>query len=1186
MSDNVIAFPERPQPPKPPQALTEADQAQRLAADPRINAFVTANAGTGKTKTLIDRVARLLLAEARPEAILCVTYTKAAAAEMQRRLFARLGDWSVMDDARLRADLAELDGSDPDGFDAGHLSKARALFTQALETPGGLKIQTIHAFCEKLLRRFPLEAGVSPSFEVMDDTASAAVAEAARQKVALMTRKSTGVLAEAYARMSVALDFGGFQSMFATFEAQRGALDRYIERCGGIAGAVAHVRETCGLPPGQDGPAELAAQAMAAFDRGLWKRCASALMGGTATDQKNAARMAALAADPDAALEQLLACLFTKGGEDTPAAWVAKTSGLKAHEALRSALLDEQDRLAIVRERVRAARVWEDTARVLILADAYIKAYGLEKAWRGVLDFADLIAKAQRLLTEQDAAAWVLFKLDGGIDHILLDEAQDTAPEQWTILNALTGEFFSGAGAPRWDAKPGDLERTLFVVGDEKQSIYSFQGADPALLEIETDRYLLLIRGAGRKAEPAPLTASFRSTHEVLSFVDAVFSRPEMERAVPPARGQDRVRHDPMRQGHRGCVDLWPLEQEPTEEKREAWEDPVDIDSLEGANRKLANRIALEIEALVARGDRVFDKDLRDWRPARFGDVLILVRRRGALFEEILRALKRASLPVAGADRLALSQHIAFDDLLALARFCLFPDDDLTLAALLKSPFCSLTDEDLYALAHPRRQSLWALLQGRADENGLWQAATDFLAGMIEASRRCRPFEFFGRALGHIGADGRAGRARFMLRLGSEANDVIDEFLAQVLAAELRGVHDLEGLTAALSALDITVKREMEETRGEVRVMTAHGAKGLEAPIVFLPEMFVASAPRGGPLLRTDDGGFLWCSRAADDCEATKAAREKRTLKAQEESLRLFYVALTRARDRLILCGRISATTKIETVRDWYGAAKDAFEDAGLAPHVRQVVEGDLTFTRFGEDPLRMPRERGEGLTAADLTRGRLPAWISRPAPAEPASARFASPSSVAETERGPAPSPLAAVGGLGRFRRGELIHRLLQLLPDVPAAERPPAATRLLSHEPGLTDDQRAEMAVAALSVLTDPRFSEVFGPGSRAEVALAGIAGRLPTGMAASGRMDRIVVMEDRVLVIDFKTNRPAPARVEDADFAYIAQLAIYRAVLSQVFPGRRIEAALVWTDGPNLMPVPENLMDQALARIASPH
>jgi ATP-dependent helicase/nuclease subunit A len=1177
MSDNVIAFPDRRHPPKP----TEADQAQRLAADPRINAFVTANAGTGKTKTLIDRVARLLLAEARPEAILCVTYTKAAAAEMQRRLFARLGDWSVMDDARLRADLADLDGSDPARFGARDLSRARALFTQALETPGGLKIQTIHAFCEKLLRRFPLEAGVSPSFEVMDDTASAAVAEAARKQVALMTRGAGGVLAEAYARMSVALDFGGFQSMFAAFESQRGALERYIERCGGIAGAVAHVRETCGLPAGQDGAAELAAQAMAAFDRGLWKRCADVLSGGTATDQKNAARMAAIAADPDAALEHLLACLFTKGGEDTPATWVAKTSGLKAHEGLRSALLEEQDRLAAVREQVRAARVWEDTARVLILADAYIKAYGLEKAWRGVLDFADLIAKAQRLLTEQDAAAWVLFKLDGGIDHILLDEAQDTAPEQWTILNALTGEFFSGAGAPRWDARPDDLERTLFVVGDEKQSIYSFQGADPALLEIETDRYLLLIRGAGRKAEPAPLTASFRSTHEVLSFVDAVFSRPEMAEAVPPARGQDRVRHDPMRQGHRGCVDLWPLEQEPTEEKREAWEDPVDIESVWGANRTLANRIALEIEALVARGDRVFDKELRDWRPARFGDVLILVRRRGALFEEILRALKRASLPVAGADRLALSQHIAFDDLLALARFCLFPDDDLTLAALLKSPFCGVQDEDIYALAHRRRQPLWAVLQARAGENPLWRSAVDFLSGMIQASRRCRPFEFFSRALGHIGPDGRASRARFMLRLGSEANDVIDEFLAQVLAAELRGIHDLEGLTAALSALDITVKREMEETRGEIRVMTAHGAKGLEAPIVFLPEMFVSSAPRGGPLLRTDDGGFLWCSRTSDDCTATRLAREKRTLKAQQESLRLFYVALTRARDRLILCGRVSATTKLENVRDWYGAARDAFEDAGLAPHVRQVAEGDLTFTRYGEDPQRMARDAEEGLTAVSL-----PDWISRPAPAEPASARFASPSSVAETERGPAPSPLAAVGGLGRFRRGELIHRLLQLLPDVPAAERPAAAARLLVHEPGLTDDQRAEMAAAALSVLTDPRFAEVFGPGSRAEVALAGIAGRLPTGMAASGRMDRIVVMQDRVLVIDFKTNRPAPARVEDADFAYIAQLAIYRAVLSQVFPGRRIEAALVWTDGPNLMPVPENLMDQALARIASPH
>ena len=1159
-----------------PTLLNPADLAQRTAADPTLNAFVTANAGTGKTKTLIDRVARLLLAGAQPEAILCVTYTKAAAAEMQRRLFGRLGDWSVWDDTRLRGALADLDGSDPAHFTARQLSRARELFTLALETPGGLKIQTIHAFCEKLLRRFPLEAGVSPAFEVMDDSAAAAIVEAARKQVAMVARLTDHPVAEAYARMSVALDFGGFQSMFAAFEAQRGALERYIEDCGGLDGAIADVRRACGLPEGDADADQLAREAMGRLDRGLWKRCGEALAGGTATDQKNGARMMALAADPEALLDQALACLFTAAGEGTPATWVAKTSGLKAHDALREALLAEQERLELAREQVRAARVWEDTARVLRLAGAYIACYAAEKDRRAVLDFADLISRAQQLLTREAAAAWVLYKLDGGIDHILLDEAQDTAPEQWAILNALTGEFFTGEGVPRRDA----VERTLFVVGDEKQSIYSFQGADPALLSIQTDRYILLIRAADRPAEAVPLIASFRSTVQVLGFVDTVFSTPETAMAVPPPRGQDHVRHDAARADHQGCVDLWPLDQEPTEAKREAWDDPVDVETAEGANRVLANRIALEIEELVRRGDAVFDKDERRWRPARFGDALILVRRRGALFEEILRALKRRDLPVAGADRLALSEHIAFDDLLALARFCLFPQDDLTLAALLKSPFCDLADDDVYALAFGRKQTpLWDRLRARAVEKPSWRAAADFLEGMLTASRRCRPFEFFSRALGIMAANGRSMRARFVTRLGPEAGDVLDEFLAQALAAEQRGAHDLEGLTAALAALDITVKREMEEARGEVRVMTAHGSKGLEAPIVFLPEMAVAGAPRGGPLLRTDTGGFLWCSKAAADCAASKRAREQRTVKAQEEGLRLFYVALTRARDRLVLCGRVSATAKIENVRDWYGAARDAFEHAGLAPHVRTVAQGDLSFTRYGPDPERLPRG-DEALAPPAVT---LPDWMGRPAPAEPAAARYASPSTLAEGEKGPAPSPLAAVGGLGRFRRGELIHRLLQLLPDVDEPARAAAAERLLAYEPGLTPEQRSEMVDAALGVLTDARFAAVFGPGSRAEVALAGGAKRLPPGLSASGRMDRIVVTPSRVLVVDFKTNRPAPSRIEDADFAYIAQLAIYRAVLSEVFPDRPVEAALVWTDGPKLMPVPENMMDDALARIA---
>jgi ATP-dependent helicase/nuclease subunit A len=1048
---------------------------QQIAADPAISAFVTANAGSGKTKTLIDRVARLLLARVDPEKVLCVTYTKAAAAEMQRRLFARLGDWSVMGDEALTRELVNLEGplslDGPGDFDAQRLSEARALFARALETPGGLKIQTIHAFCEKLLRRFPLEAGVSPGFRVMDDAAAAAIAAAARKAVARHALSGEGRVAEAYARFSVALDFASFQATFLGFESRRAALAAFFAEQGGLTGAVAWVWEACGAEPGKD-PEALDTEAMTALDRGLWREAAAVLTAGTTTDQKCAAKLAAVAADPAAALAAALDVLFTDKGEGTPATWVFKTSGLKAREDLRQRLLDEQDRLAIVRERIRGARVAADTLDALVLAEAYLQAYRIEKASAGALDFADLIEKTKALLASRPAAAWVLFKLDGGIDHILVDEAQDTAPDQWDIVRALTGEFFAGAGV---DGRPRPLERTLFVVGDDKQSIYSFQGADPARLHLETDRYIAEIEAAERQGRKVPLISSWRSTVEVLEYVDAVFSA-----GVPP--GVDALSHIPMREGQRGCVDLWPLEREVKGEERDAWTAPLDLEAEGSATKRLARNIACEIEALVARGDRVSDpaqKTGSGWRPAKYGDVLILVRKRGGLFEEILRALKRAGIPVAGADRLALSEHIVFDDLLALARFVLFPSDDLTLAALLRSPFCDVEDDSLYRLAKGRETTLWRTLLARADQAPEWCGAADFLTAVRARAAELRPFELYSRVLGMRDAAGRSMRQRLLRRLGHEAQDALDEFLAQVLAAESRGVHDLESLAAAFASLDITVKRELEAGRDEVRVMTAHGAKGLEAPIVVLPETTTTQGARGSPLMATEAtpeqlGGFLWSTSQKGDSEASRLARELRATKENEESLRLLYVALTRARERLVLCGRIASNRKEESLKGWWAQIRAGFDHADIEGDLRAVACGEVLATRYGPDPQTMA-----GGQAATPAASPVPAWAGAAVPADPLS-RYASPSDLGEGVRAPSPSPLAAVGGLGRFRRGDLIHRLLQILPDLAPQGWAAGAEALLARERDLTQAQRDEMAAAALSVLRDARFAEVFGPGS----------------------------------------------------------------------------------------------------------
>lgn len=1110
---------------------------QILASDPDCSVSVTANAGSGKTSTLVSRVARLLLRGASPETILCVTYTKAAAAEMQRRLYQDLGGWAVMADEALIKALEKIDEQPRD------LSRARALFARALETPGGLKIQTIHAFCEKLLRRFPLEAGVSPGFGVLEDAAAAEVSARARDDLARFAlADGDGPLGRAYAHFSVELDYGRFNDMFAAFEARRLAIEAYVDACEG--GASEDVWARCGFSEPIE-PEAVEAEAAAGVDWAAWTRAAEALARGTAaTDQPLAAEMRAAAADPDFAA--IWSVFRTQAGK--PKARLG-TSGVDP--AAREWLIGEQARLVEAVERAKAARIARDSVYALTLARAYASLYDASKTAKGGLDFGDLIARTHDLLTVRADAAWVLYKLDGGVDHVLLDEAQDTAPDQWDILEVLTGEFFAGAGA---DARA----RTIFAVGDEKQSIYSFQGAAPERFLAETRAYQSLVEAAGRPFRRVDLLESWRSTPEVLAFVDAVFADPEARAGLRPdaLTAEEPVVHIANRPPGGGTVDLWPLERTEPEDDPDPWT-PVDAEPPEGANKKLARRIAREIKAAVNRGEAVFDKETRAWRPAGYGDFLILVRRRKALFHEIIRALKREGAPVGGADRLKLSDHVVFKDLIGLAQFALFPKDDLTLAALLRSPFCDVSEQDLYDLVQPREGSVWSALARRGDEREGWADARAFL-GWAKAEAQARaPFDFYARMLTRLDRDGRSMRARILTRLGPEAEDALDAFLAQALAAEARGVHALEAFVADMASAEIDVKREQEDGKGEVRVMTAHGAKGLEAPVVFLPDTTSRALALGGPLLDAEGGGFLWAPRKADDCAPSAAARARREDAARNESLRLLYVALTRARDRLVVCG-VAVQDRFYR-GSWHDVVSRALATPVVQAGLRKVAVGDMQVDRYGADPDTLPAAAATVAATASM-----PDWARRLAPAEAAGARYAAPSTLAESGRGPSPSPTAVLGGLGRYRRGELVHRLLE-------------------RERDLSDAQRDEMAAAALGVLDDPRFAAVFGPGSRAEVAVAGAAPELPPGLAVSGRVDRLVVEVDRVLVVDFKTNRPSPARIEDADPAYLVQMAVYSAVLRAVFPGRRIEAALVWTDGPKLMPVPENIIVNTLAGLS---
>ncbi|MGN6423463.1 MAG: double-strand break repair helicase AddA [Asticcacaulis sp.] len=1150
-------------------------KAQNQAADPKANVFVTANAGSGKTSTLVNRVARLLLNGARPERILCVTYTKAAAAEMQGRLFERLGGWAVADDADLAADLAGIDEATHD------LGRARALFASALETPGGLKIQTLHAFCEKLLRRFPLEAGLSPAFEIMDDLKGRALAQAAISD--LLTLDAPDVLVEARTRLIRKLKTANFEKLIGQFVMQHEALRQRFEAMTARADWRDELFRRLGLASVCTTKDCLDAY-VARLEWQVIRDLAATLSSGSSKTNRDAGQAfldlhVRFHQDGHFDLDLIRGVFLTGKGEPRKNPYTKETA---AADAL---LMDRlgRDILELI-ETLKAAEIAQDTLDAVLLFGAFSGIYQTRKQAEGALDFSDLIERAKALLLTGDMSLWVLFKLDGGLEHILVDEAQDTSEDQWHIVEALSGEFYSG--------RESETARTVFAVGDEKQSIYGFQGARPEIFLEKSQTFEALARGAGQKFVAPDLVESWRTLPELLGFVDAVFGAPELAAALN-FTGK-LIRHQPRREGPHGFVELWPQVQPIDAPERDAddLDAPVDQPVSDPAARRLARQIAGVVRDEIRAGRAVYEKKTETPRPLHAGDVLILVRKRDALFEHIIRELKMAGVPVSGADRLKLADHIAFQDLRALMRFCLRQQDDLALACVLRSPLCDLSEDDLFILAHGRAGSLWRALREHGDDAPRFAEARSLLAWAARLSRSLSGFDFLSRVLNRRDAAGRSIKQRFLTRLGDECEDVLEETLALALQGESAGEG---GLAACLDLFEFRaaqVKREQEEGARSVRVMTVHGSKGLEAPWVILPIGPQHMSARNDDLLITGADELYLTGKREGDVARIAALRDDKAARDEQEGLRLLYVALTRARDRLTLCGFAGKKTpKAGRFPGWYDLLDQAF---GRVDDAAEVIRLHAPFDdqeMMQEAAIRTYGQRSPALTPeaeAVTPRVALPAFALNDVPqAEVDLERWRAVSQMGDEERDEderAPSPLAQANGLGRYRRGELIHKLFEILPEVAPDSRADIAARYLMRQPDLTPAQRQEMAQAVLTVLKHERFAEAFGPGSKPEVALAGQIGVNASGekVMLSGRIDRLVIAPDRVLIIDYKSNRPAPDRAEDAAIAYQRQMAGYVALLRQIHPDKAVEAALLWTDGPKLTPLSEALVNLRLNEI----
>lgn len=1125
---------------------------QHKASNPKSSAWVSANAGSGKTHVLAQRVVRLLLDGVDPSKILCLTFTKAAAANMSLRIFSMLGKWAVLDDEALRTAIRST-GSDQ----APRLDVARKLFARAIEAPGGLKIQTIHAFCERVLHLFPFEANVPASFDALDDEQQSLLMHDARRRVLAeaMIHPDT---AQGLALTRVASEVTGpaFEGLLSEALSCRSAIANASRLQSG--GYAKELGQRLGLLQGENEETIARNILEGGPSPAHWNELALAMDRAKGNDAKAAAHIFAMlrSTSVNDRLESLRCLFYKQDGElrKDRKGWLVKQ---ELGQAINAPLLAERDRIAPLYEKLKSAKTVADSVALHRLADAVLSRYTKLKQARGLLDFDDLIERTRNLLTREGTPGWVLFKLDAGIDHVLLDEAQDTSLEQWQIVRSLIEEFFSSEDR---------RQRTFFAVGDEKQSIFSFQGAEPKAFGDNARRFQAALKD--RNFEDVKLKVSFRSCETVLRAVDEVFSLEAHYKGL----SSDHVKtvHEAWKTGVTGLVEIWDLVKGQKQSPSDDWTMPLDATPAGAPANILAQRVAQKIKTLLDPASReAVHEDVNGRvvkRAVRAGDIMILVRRRNEFFDAIIRSLKSLSVPVAGADRLKLMDHIAAMDLIAAGRTALLPEDDFSLACVLKSPLFGLDDEDLIAIAPKRKGTLFEAL--RMSDRAGHRDAADCIQRWSKAARALSPYRFYAQILG---ADG--GRLKMLARLGPEAGDAMDEFLRLALDWEHREAASLTAFLLDVQGAELEVKRDMEAAGEAVRVMTVHAAKGLEAKIVFMPDTCAMPGQHAAQLITSGEGGDelpVWRRNSKADPPPVKALLAAKRQAEDEEYRRLLYVAMTRAEERIYICGYHGEKEASQSC--WYHMVRSSLTQQA------QEFDEPWPLWRIGEAAL-LDRPESAELKAERLT---VPDWLGRPAPKDAPPAPPIRPSrALSAADQFEDSSTPEFESRRFALLEGTLTHALLQYLPGVEPEKRRGAADRYLERRGAALDSaRRARITGAVLDLMARPDLAPLFGPAARHEAAIAGEA-LLPNGARPkiSGRIDCLAPDGDEIILADYKTGRPRPGGAA----SYVAQMALYRAALSPLFKGKSIRALLIWTAGPEVEIISAEAMDAALLKLA---
>lgn len=1117
-----------------------ATRQQSAAASPETSVWVEASAGTGKTKVLSDRVLRLLLSKVDPAKILCLTYTKAAAVEMNERIAKRLSAWAIISGQELEKELKKLLGTDFSKQNKQSLLNfARTLFAVLLDTRGGMKIQTIHSFCQDVLKRFPLEAGVSPYFEVLDSRSTKEIL----QNIKLdLLKTANGAknpeLRDAIVYLTQHISEFKFPEVLNLITENRSKITRLFRAYQNNMPELIRKLEQKLNVSAQMTEQQIKTEVMERIDRIRFKQAREALLASGKRDYQNGEKLATVSENnfsPEMydiyKFVFLKATDYPKKREIKGNDYLATSKSIKIFPDILDFMHQEAEAIIDAENALISLNLLRSTVSVLYIAQHILDAYTAYKQLYASLDYEDLIVITRNLLENKDVADWVLFKLDGGIEHILIDEAQDTSPNQWAIIRAITQEFFAGNGS-RENAET----RTVFVVGDRKQSIYSFQGADPK----EFDKMYHYFRDRAQYFSKIQLDVSFRSTKAVMDCVNILFEDVKAKKGVVP--DEEHINHRPFRLGDAGRVEILPLLHPEKDEEKEnySWHLPLVRTQKTSLSTLLARQIAQNIKNMVEAGELLDSQN----RPLQYGDFMFLVQQRTAFVQEFVRACKDIGVNVSGIDKLKLLEQIAVQDLISLGKFLLLPDDDLAVAEILKSPLFMLDDDDLFTLCYQRKDSLFNSLL----KNEKYGSTADKLKLLLNMSGYSRPFELFNYVLVNL-----CGRKNYISRMGNEVDDILDEFLNLTLSFELKHTPTLEAFIHWIIEDEVIVKKELEQgDSNTVKIMTVHGSKGLQAPIVILADTTRVKSNAAKSTLLWDDDMVYFPTAAANYDENCQIIKQKNLEEDFEEYRRLLYVALTRAEDRLYIAGFTSSSDADE--RSWYKLLENNIKsNVSLDENDDRIVYAVPQENSFDEQEIVPVSPK----IIADYSS------LFTPAPIENPLAKPYAPSKNESDEDEVFASPLIDNGHF--YKRGTAIHKLLQYICTVPIKQRMTVAFDFISQQlPDLSPHEH-ELIIEEVLHLCD-RYPELFSETSLAEVSIIGeIEGKI-----ISAKVDRLVITDSKILIVDYKTNRPAAKTIDDVPQIYLKQLSSYKKLLQKIYPDKNVETYLLWTNTCNMMKV----------------